>query len=512
MLSQPIGYSELHDMVQCLESAIASCGHRPPPPEMIREDALMLRRFTPWSGQRLRLKASSLPPDRLGIVVLVLIGAFHLTAVLLSHPAPAYLAPRFTLTIALAFVGLIVIATMSLSLLATLLVAVPTIHLGTARAAGIEFDPTFFFGATLSIGLFVRLFSEQVVSRRAWTSTGVLSLWTIIAATSAVIFSSIANGQSLSNSMPWFVAANIALVLFLSARRGYLEPSAIPVALLAGFAITATSDLRLYLRGTVEDTGINAGRFVGGLGDYELLGEYYAVAIVIALATLIHARRLAASVLALYVIGLGLILLFATHSRSPVLLLAVACPLLLVVPAIGRTASRPRLVLIIGLTASLAMVLAPLVSSSNTFTRLLAIVDRGDFVATINRSSVWPIVVSDPKFLSSGLFGNGPAGVYEWFGVWPHNLVLWTIWSLGILGCIFVALLVATAISGIIHWRKSGWLTVALSFSLIVLIADQLVVEFPREGSMILFVLPLCALAGATSIAEMSEPLDHAAQ
>ena len=485
-----------------MRQRVAATDYRPP--EMMREGALMLRRF--------RLKATSVPPDRLGIGVLLIIGAIHLTAVLLSHSAPAYLAPRFTLMLALAFLCLIVIATMSISLLATALVIVPTIQLGTARAAGIEFDPTFLFGAVLSTGLLVRLFSVQVVSRRAWTPTGVLSLWTIIAATSAVVFSSIANGQSLSNSMPWFVAASIALALILSARRGYVKPSAITVALLTGFAITATSDLRLYLRGTVVDTGINAGRFVGGLGDYELLGEYYAVAIVIALATLIHAHRLAVSVLALYVIGLGLILLFATHSRSPVLLLVVACPLLLVAPAIGRTESRPRLVLIIGLAASLGMVLAPLVSSSTTFTRLLAIVDRGDFVATINRSSVWPFVVSDSKFLSAGLFGNGPVGVYEWFGVWPHNLVLWTIWSLGIMGCIFVALLVATGISGIVHWRKSGWLTVALSFSLIVLIADQLIVEFPREGSMILFVLPLCALVGATSIAERSEQLDHTAQ
>jgi len=465
----------------------------------------------PRSGRRLHLKVSSVPPSRLGIGVLLVIAAVHLTAVLLSHPAPAYLAPRFTLMIALAFLGFLLMATMSISLLTTSLVIVPTLQLGTVRAAGIEINPTFLFGAALSVGLLVRLFSEQTVPRRAWTSTSTISLWTIIAATVAVVLSSIANGQSLSNSMPWFVATSVALALILSARRGYLRPSAIPVALLTGFALTATSDLRSYLRGTVVDTGVNAGRFVGGLGDYELLGEYYAVAIVIALATLIHGHRLAVSVLAIYVIGLGLILLFATHSRSPVILLALACPLLLVAPAVGRTASRPRLVLTIAGAASLGMVLAPLISSSNTFARVLSTVDRGDFVATINRSSVWPIVISDPKFLSAGLFGNGPVGVYEWFGVWPHNLALWTVWSLGIMGCIFVALLAATGISGIVRWRKNGWLTVTLGFSLIVLFADQLVVEFPREGSMVLFVLALCALVGATSIAERSESLGHTA-
>lgn len=460
----------------------------------------MRRPFNTWSGQ-IRHKASVISPDRLGIGVLLVFGALHLIAVLLTDSGRAYLSPRFTLLVALATLGLIVISTMSITLLTTSLVVVPTLQLGTARAAGMEFDPTLVFGAALSIGLLARLLSQHSVSRHSWTVTGVISLWTIIAATVAVALSSVANDQSLLNCIPWFVAASMALSLIFSARLGYLNPNSIPVALLTGFAISATSDLRRYLRGAV-DTGVNAGRFVGGLGDYELLGEFYAVAILIALATLIHVRRLAVSVLAVYVIGLGLVVLFATHSRSPVILLAVAGPLLLVAPSVGRTVSKSRLAFIIGVAASVAIALTPLISSSNTVTRLLSIVDRGNIVQTINRASVWPFVVSDPKFLSAGLFGNGPVGVYEWFGVWPHSLILWTIWSLGVMGLVFVALLAATGISGIVEWRKTGWLTVALGFSLVVLLADEIVVEFPREGSMISFVLPLCALVGATSIAE----------
>jgi len=68
-----------------------------------------------------------------------------------------------------------------------------------------------------------------------------------------------------------------------------------------------------------------------------------------------------------------------------------------------------------------------------------------------------------------------------------------------------LALLTATGISVIVQWRKHNWVTVTLGFSLIALLVDQTVIEFPREGSMILFVLALGALVGAASISEGSD-------
>jgi len=449
--------------------------------------------------------------------VLVVLGALHLSAVMLLPSARTYLSPRFTLVIAAVFLGLIAIGTMSTALLAMLLCVVPTVQLGSISVAGIVFNPTLILGSLLSSGLLLRLSIEHVIPRREWTATGRISLAAVIAATAAVVFSSIGNSQSLLKSTAWFVAFGVAVAFILSARFGYLRASTIPVALLIGFAISATSDVRYLLQGkTVDVTGYNAGRFNGGLGDYELLGEFYLVGTLIALATMVYVRRLAITLLALYVLGLGSILVFATHNRSTLILLSVGGALILISPFIVGTSSisgRSRAAFGIVVAAFLGAVLAPLISSSRAVARLLSTSDNGDLARMANRSGVWSYVATDSKFLSAGLFGNGPVGIYEWFGeVWPHNLVLWTIWSLGIIGCIFIALLAATGISGIVQRPKHGWVTAVLGFSLTLVLIDETVIEFPRKGSMILFVIALCALVGASSISERSELLGRLAE
>ena len=469
----------------------------------------MRRPFTHWGLQRVRVNARSLQPGQLAAGVLLVIGALHLTAaVLLSH-SRAFFSPRFSFVIAAAFLGMVILATISTEILAMMVAVVPALQLGFVSVAGIVFNPTLVLGAVLGTGLLFRLFSAKESSLRAWTNTGVISLSTVIAAATAVLLSSVANGQSLSDGVGWFVGAGVALSLILSARLGYLRLGAIPVALLVGFAMSATVDLLRYLRGGFVVTGqFDAGRFYGGIADWELIAEFYAVGIVIALATLVHSRKLAVSLLALFVIGTGFALVFATHSRGPIVLLAIACPLILIVPLAGRTASKARLGLIIAGAVSLGLSLAPVILSSRTFSRLLSgTAQSGDIVRTLNRSFVWPRVVSDPTFASSGLFGNGPVGIFEFFGTYPHNLVLWTMWSLGVFGLIFVALLAATGIFAVIQWRKYSWVTVSLGFSIIFLLADEVVIEFPRLGSMIVFVLALCALTGAASISERSEVL-----
>ncbi len=466
----------------------------------------MRRPSTFWGLQRFLVNARFLQPDRLAAGVLLIIGALHLTAAVLSHSARAFFSPRFSLVIAAAFLGMVLVGTMSTAILATMVAVVPALQLGIVSVAGIAFNPTLVLGAVLGTGLLFRLLSAKASSLRTWTNTGAISLSAVIAAATAVVLSSIANGQSLSGCVPWFVGAGIALSLILSARLGHLRLSAIPVALLVGFAISATLDLLRYLRGGFVVTGeFDTGRFYGGISDWELLAEFYAIGIVIALATLVHVRKLAVSLLALFVIGTGFVLVFVTHSRGPVVLLAIACPLLVIVPLVRHTVSRARLVLICVGAVSLGLSFTPLILSSRTFSRLLSGTQGGDFAGRLNRTFIWPRVVSDPTFVSSGLFGNGPVGILEFFGTYPHNLVLWTIWSLGIFGCIFVALLAATGISAIIQWRKYSWVTVLLGFSVIFLLADQTVIEFPRVDSMIVFVLVLCALTGAASILERSE-------
>ena len=470
----------------------------------------MRRPSTHRGLQRFRVNARSLQPDRVAAGVLLIIGALHLTAAVLSHSsARAFLSPRFSLVIAAAFLGLVLLGTMSIALLAMTVAVVPALQLGKVSVAGIVFDPVLVLGAALGTGLLFRLFSAKANCLRPWTNTGAISFSAAIAAAAAVTLSSIANGQSLSECVPWCVGAGVAMSLILSARLGYLRLSAIPVALLIGFAISATLDLLRYLRGGFVVTGeFDTGRFYGGMADWELIAEFYAVGIVIALATLVHVRQLVVSLLALFVIGTGFVLVFATHSRSPVILLAIACPLLLIVPLAGRTVPRTHLVLIVAGAISLGLSLMPLILSSRTFSRLLSgTAQGGDFARSLNRAFIWPRVVSDPTFASSGLFGNGPVGAFEWFGTYPHNLVLWTIWSLGIFGCVFVALLAATGIFAVIQWRKYSWVTVSLGFSVIFLLTDETVIEFPRVGSMIVFVLALCALTGAASILERNEVL-----
>ncbi len=377
------------------------------------------------------------------------------------------------------------------------LVAIPTIQFGLVSAAGILFNPSLVLGASLSIGLLVRLISEKVVARRAWTATGAISVCTVIAAMSAVVLSAIVNDQNLSNCIPWLVSAGVALSLVLGARLGYLSSSAIPLAVLTGFAISATSDLRRFVQGTAIATGVNAGRFVGGLGDYELLGEFYTVAIIIALATLVHVRRLAVSLLALYVIGLGLILVFATHGRSSVVLLAVTCPLLLIAPLFGSSVSRPRLLLMIAAAVSLAMALAPLILSSDTFARLSGVDNRGGFAQTINRDGVLVTCRLRSEVRLVGPIWQRPSRDFRLVRYLSAQSL-----TVDYMVPRDLRMLFSRPADRNRHFRNFSMAETRLGsgiagFSLIVLLVDEIVIEFPRQGSMTLFVLALSALVGA---------------
>lgn len=279
-------------------------------------------------------------------------------------------------------------------------------------------------------------------------------------------------------------------------------------AYIASAVLTMAGDLAMFVTGRGFDTGANAGRFSGSLGDYELLGQFYAIACVITLGLLILASRWWSRCLHLGVILVAVFLLLQTQSRSALLLALFGMSIILSLAASswkGRRsrASRTGALAVVGLP----IIVWPFVSELPIFERFDLIRFGEPLPVLFNRAFVWQYFPDLQSFQQASWHGNGLSYPYDSIGTYPHSLYLYLIWTVGWIGLIvFVAALASLLVYAVRSRNRSiasPWthiVAVALSLSLL----EQVKIEMTREpSSQALFWF--IALALAASVGEISK-------
>lgn len=311
------------------------------------------------------------------------------------------------------------------------------------------------------------------------------------------IISTLSNSQSLLSLMPWISGITFAILIswtplsqlpsFASARR----------AVLAGGAIAVTYDLYLLGTGRALNVGtFNAGRFVGSLGDYELVAEFYGAIILLGLTAIFFDNsriwRLASGALLVS----SFILLLATQSRGPIVILCAVVPMLALTSAfLFRESAGKTLAVVGGLTVAIFASIGTL-STLPLYARLTSIQLDGSIESTLNRASVWDYFTQLPGFVESGLIGNGFDYPYEQIGTFPHSLYLWLLWSGGIVILVFFVLLVSLILCKLlrgIFLRRTASLSAAVIVLYILL--DEVKIEAARTSPSVCFLWVVLSLA-----------------
>lgn len=315
------------------------------------------------------------------------------------------------------------------------------------------------------------------------------------------IISTSINSQSLVSVIPWLSGISFALLI------GYVPNSQLPsvssarrTILVAG-AVATVYDLYLLATGKALNVGtFNAGRFLGSLGDYELLAEFYGVVILLALTGIFFDKnrvwRLASGVL----IVPSFFIILATQSRGPIILLCGVIPVLILISIFWLRESIGKILILTGCVALGLGAFIGTLSATPLFERLTTIQLSEGIDTAINRAAVWDYFTQLPKFIDLGIVGNGFDYPYEEIGTYPHSLYLWLLWSGGpaLLICfvLLVLLLVGKLIRGIVL-RHSASLSVAAVVGYI--LVDEVKIEAARTSPTVGFVwvfLSLAILAG----------------
>jgi hypothetical protein len=311
------------------------------------------------------------------------------------------------------------------------------------------------------------------------------------------IISTLANGQSLIAVVPWISGVVFTLLIsrvpfsqlpsFSSARR----------AILAGGAVAATYDLYLLGTGKALNLGpFNAGRFVGSLGDYELLAEFYGAVILLALTAIFfdqsRAWRAAAGVLILP----SFLIMVATQSRGPIILLCAVVPVLILISFFQFRESAGKILAVVVIVALGLGSIVGTLSATPLIERFSAIQLGGSIETTINRAGVWDYFSQLPRFVNLSWVGNGFDYPYAEIGTFPHSLYLWLLWSGGPVLLVCFGLLACTLLGrlcGGIVFRHSGSLSAAAVVVYILL--DEVKIEAARTSPTVTFLWAFLSLA-----------------
>lgn len=311
------------------------------------------------------------------------------------------------------------------------------------------------------------------------------------------IISTLVNSQSIISLVPWINGVTFALLIcrapfsqlpsFASARR----------ATLVGGAVAVVYDLYLLGSGRAMNVGtFNAGRFNGSLGDYELLAEFYGAMILLALTAIFFDKsrmwRMSSAVL----IVPSFVILLATQSRGPIVVLCVVVPILVLISAFQFRESVGKILAVVGGMATTLGAFVGTLSASPIFERFSSINLDGSFEGILNRAGVWDYFTQLPRFVDSGLTGNGFDYPYDEIGTYPHSLYLWLLWSGGIVVLICfgltASLLLARLLRGI-SFRHSASLSAAAIFVYILL--DEIKIEAARTSPTVCFLWVIVSLA-----------------
>lgn len=311
------------------------------------------------------------------------------------------------------------------------------------------------------------------------------------------IISTLSNSQSVLILLPWLNGVFLGLLICSAPSSQLPSFSTARRAILAGGGLAAIYDLYLLGSGRAVNLGpFNAGRFTGSLGDYELLAEFYGAMILLGLTAIFFDNcrrwRLAAAVLLLP----SFIILLATQSRGPIVILCVVGPILALVSAVQFRKSTGKIFAVTSVLAAIIYFSIGTLSTLPLFERLSSIQFEGSIESTLNRAGVWGYFTQLPGFVDAGLIGNGFYYPYEEIGTYPHSIYLWLLWSGGIVGLVFFALFVLLLLFKLlvgISLRHPASLSAAAV--VLYLLLDEVKIEAARTSASVCFLWVALSLA-----------------
>jgi hypothetical protein len=311
------------------------------------------------------------------------------------------------------------------------------------------------------------------------------------------IISTWANSQSLIPVLPWLSGIIFALLIgrvpvsqlpsFSTARR----------AILAGGAVATAYDTYLLGTGKALNVGaFNVGRFLGSLGDYELLAEFYGAIVLLALTAVFFDESRAWRVASGLLMVPGMLLILATQSRGPVILLCVVAPVLILISVFQFRESAGKILALVGVVALSFGAFFGALSATPLFERFSSIQLGEGIETTINRAGVWDYFTQLPKFVDLNVVGNGFYYPYETIGTFPHSLYLWLLWSGGPVLLICFAVLACLLLGRLFRgmaFRHSGSLSAAAV--MIYILLDEVKIEAARTSPTVGFLWVFLSLA-----------------
>jgi len=314
------------------------------------------------------------------------------------------------------------------------------------------------------------------------------------------VISTISNSQSIISLLSWVNGLTFAFLTCRAQASQLPSFSTARRAILVGGALAVTYDLYLLSTGRALNVGtFNSGRFVGSLGDYELLAEFYGALILLCLTAIFFDDSRRWRVASYVLIVPSFVILFATQSRGPIVILCAVAPILALISAFQFRESAGKILAIFGGLAVVVFISIGTLSATPLFERLSSIQLEGSIESTLNRAGVWDYFTQLPRFVDSGLTGNGFDYPYEEIGTYPHSLYLWLLWSGGILILVCFGLLISLILCKLLRGifvRQSASLSAAAIILYILL--DEIKIEAARTSPSVCFlwvVLSLTILA-----------------
>jgi hypothetical protein len=311
-----------------------------------------------------------------------------------------------------------------------------------------------------------------------------------------MLVSAIFNGLSTA-IVAWLSGSFILLSLLVMPAKFLPSFEDARRALSLGMAVSVAYDLTLFLRGIGFDKStFNEGRFGGSLGDYELVAEYYGVAVLLGVVNLVLDNSALWRLVSSGLVAGSAYLLVETESRGPILLLVIFVPAFLFMTSFKRESNGRRALMIMSMTVAAVLMTFGAYMQTDGFARFTGIrIDNG-IASILNRESVWAYFTGLRSFVETGVLGNGIAYPYDDIGTYPHSLYLWVLWSFGYAGLgAFIVFLVAVLarVTGEASKKNVAGLAALLILGYVLL--DQVKVEVARHSAPVIFFLIILSLA-----------------
>jgi hypothetical protein len=282
-------------------------------------------------------------------------------------------------------------------------------------------------------------------------------------------------------------------VIFVVTAAQLLAPSVVIPGLVTSVGTVQTD---LY--------GIATNLRVGGpIGDYELLGEFFALIGSVAAFFAVRTRSLTRLgwIVLLFVAMLGIA---GTSTRSGFFVLLLGS-------LVSFATARTRAVVALAVTAGVGslLVVFPALhlmksrfSSGFLFERIDQIDRGGSVFDLLGRADVWTMFLHQTPKGFDALLGAGPAFDYSRFGTYPHSLPLTLFFTVGLVGAFaFYGLLATISVRCVRAWRQTREPLALLGALLVALfVVNELKIEFVRSFNYEWFVWGLLGVCAATGL------------